>query len=175
MRSKQGLSYSLSTITFPALLHLPTAPLAAQTNNYVRTASRATQRWLSTICTSAFIAAFLFSPRRLRHPYLLYTAAACQLGASTRVVDTLSAKLFPASWTSAATTSSSPAGRKAEELLCESGVMVGQGSSSEDEQDVNGEVVTREVEKGQARETVRAGLYGLGFMLGVVGIWGDLL
>jgi hypothetical protein len=85
-------------------------------------------------------------------------------------VDAVSAKLFPASWT--ATTGATT---RAEELLGESGVMVGQGSSSEEEQDVNGEVVTREVEKGQARETVRAGFYGLGFVLGVVGIWGDLL
>lgn len=54
-------------------------------------------------------------------------------------------------------------------------MIVGQGSSSEEEQDVNGEVVTKEVEKGQGRETVRAGIYGVGFVLGLVGIWGDLL
>lgn len=54
--------------------------------------------------------------------------------------------------------------------------MVGQTSGSEtgDEDDVNGESVRKEVEKGQAREKVRLGLFGFGFTLGIVGIWGDL-
>ncbi|KAF2675475.1 hypothetical protein BT63DRAFT_450463 [Microthyrium microscopicum] len=166
-----GISYSLSTITFPALLHLPTAPLAAQTNTYVRTAARTLQRQLSTICTGAFIFALLCSPRRLRHPYLLYTALVCQLGASTRVVDNAARKLYPAAFSTTDTKS------RAEELA-ESAVLVGQGSSSsenEEEEDVNGEVVRREVEKAQAQEKIRFGVWGFGFVVGVIGIWGDML
>jgi autophagy-related protein 33 len=51
--------------------------------------------------------------------------------------------------------------------------MVGQSSSSEDEEDINGEVVRRAVEKSQVVEQVKTGLWGLGFVMGVVGIWGD--
>ena len=68
----------------------------------------------------------------------------------------------------------------------ESGVMVGQGScgvssvshASEEEEDedetgVNGEVVRRGVERAQVVESVRAGIWGFGFLMSIVGIWGD--
>jgi autophagy-related protein 33 len=57
--------------------------------------------------------------------------------------------------------------------------MVGQGSSSstsggeEEEVDVNGEVVRKAVERQQVVENVKAGFWGLGFVLSVIGIWGD--
>jgi autophagy-related protein 33 len=57
--------------------------------------------------------------------------------------------------------------------------MVGQGSSSstsggeEEEVDVNGEVVRKAVERQQVVESVKAGFWGLGFVLSVIGIWGD--
>jgi autophagy-related protein 33 len=55
----------------------------------------------------------------------------------------------------------------------ESAVMVGQSSSSEDEEDVNGEVVRKGVERNQLAETIRTSLWGFGFLLSVIGIWGD--
>lgn len=60
--------------------------------------------------------------------------------------------------------------------LAESAVMVGQSSGSSeasDEEDINGEVVRKAVERNQLTETIRAGLYGTGFLLSVIGIWGD--
>ena len=83
----------------------------------------------------------------------------------------MAAKIYPASQGSA----TSPKKPSRSEELGESGVIVGQASSSEDEDDVNGEVVRREVEKGQAQEAVRTGFWGLGFALGVIGLWGDML
>jgi hypothetical protein len=65
----------------------------------------------------------------------------------------------------------------------ESAVLVsdGNGSSSSGrsetgddvESGVNGEMVRRGVERGRAVEAFRTGFWGLGFVMGVVGIWGD--
>lgn len=64
----------------------------------------------------------------------------------------------------------------------ESGVMVtppttaSDKSDSGDEQEmggVNGEVVRRGVEKGRTVEAARAGIFGLGFFMAVVGLYGD--
>jgi autophagy-related protein 33 len=166
---QQGVSYSLSSITLPSLLHLPTAPLASQTHNYIRTHGRAAQRFLSILSISALSLAYILSPRRSRHPYLIWTALACGLGATPKVVDRIAARVSGSSRSH----SSSERSLKAEEQLSESGVMVGQSSSSEDEEDINGEVVRRAVEKSQVVEQVKTGLWGLGFVMGVVGIWGD--
>jgi autophagy-related protein 33 len=49
-------------------------------------------------------------------------------------------------------------------------------SDSGDEQEmggVNGEVVRLGVEKGRTVEAARAGIFGLGFLMAVVGLWGD--
>lgn len=42
-----------------------------------------------------------------------------------------------------------------------------------DVEDVNGEEVERTARRQQFLEFVRAGVAGLGFVMGVVGIWGD--
>lgn len=42
-----------------------------------------------------------------------------------------------------------------------------------DVEDVNGEEVERTARNQQFVEFVRAGVVGLGFVMGVVGIWGD--
>lgn len=58
----------------------------------------------------------------------------------------------------------------------ESGVIIGSNGSSEDGEEqeaVNGEIVRRGVERGRKAEAVRTGIWGLAFMLGVVGIWGE--
>jgi len=60
-------------------------------------------------------------------------------------------------------------------MMEESGVIVGASSSSDsgDEDIVNGEVVRKGVERGRMAESVRAGIWGLAFTMGVVGLWGD--
>jgi autophagy-related protein 33 len=164
----QGVSYSLSSITFPSLLHLPTAQLASQTHAYIRTNARAAQRYLSILSISTLTLAFILSPSRSRHPYLLWTSLIVGLGAAPRVVEKISARI-------ASTTRQSGPTERASRLgeLDESGVIVGQSSGSEDEDDVNGEVVRRAVQKSQLLERVKTGFWGLGFLMGVVGLWGD--
>lgn len=61
----------------------------------------------------------------------------------------------------------------------ESAVLVGDGNGSSSgksengDEDVNGEVVRRGVERGRAVEAMRTGIWGLGFVMSVIGIWGD--
>jgi hypothetical protein len=50
---------------------------------------------------------------------------------------------------------------------------VGSESGDEDVSGVNGEVVRRGVEKGRQVEAVKAGIFGVGFFMAVVGVWGD--
>lgn len=50
---------------------------------------------------------------------------------------------------------------------------VGEEADSEDVAEVNGEEVRAEVEDFLKKQLVRGALAGLGFVLSVVGIWGD--
>ena len=47
------------------------------------------------------------------------------------------------------------------------------GPGEQGEESVNGEIVERDVRALQMREGRRAVVAGVGFMLGVVGLWGD--
>lgn len=49
----------------------------------------------------------------------------------------------------------------------------GKSESGDEMESVNGEMVRRGVERGRAVEAFRTGFWGLGFVMGVVGIWGD--
>jgi len=42
-----------------------------------------------------------------------------------------------------------------------------------EERDLNGEEIRRGIESWRALQAVRAGISGLGFIMAVVGIWGD--
>ena len=182
------MSYTLSNISLPALLHLPTAPLAQATHAATRKRARRAQRALAAAAAAAFSAAYLLSPRRAKHPYLLYCAVLA--GAGT-YCDGTGAGLFGRAWArlaGAAREEGDGKGkgrgvreRRSDDGLGESGVMVGQSSSASeaDEEDaeagVNGEMVRRQVEEGVRAERVRMGVWGLGFLLRVWGIGGHML
>jgi len=61
----------------------------------------------------------------------------------------------------------------------ESAVLIGDGGGSvsgkseSGDEEVNGEVVRRGVERARAVEALRTGIWGVGFAMLVVGIWGD--
>ncbi|KAF2736263.1 hypothetical protein EJ04DRAFT_542624 [Polyplosphaeria fusca] len=69
-----GLSTTLSALTLPALLTLPTAPTAHTTLSHLRARTTTLSTYLRGITSFAVFSAYLLSPRRLRHPYLLYTS-----------------------------------------------------------------------------------------------------
>ncbi|KAF1961637.1 hypothetical protein CC80DRAFT_401264 [Byssothecium circinans] len=142
-----GVSASLSTIALPALLTLPTAVHARSTLTYLSSKSRLLSSYLRHITTFTLFSAYLLSPRRFRHPYLLYTSILTF--ASGYGVD-YTVKL-------------------------KTGVNERRGEVELEAQgdDVNGEQVRQAVERMRFGEGVRAVVAGLGFAMGVVGLWGD--
>ncbi|KAF2794360.1 hypothetical protein K505DRAFT_361130 [Melanomma pulvis-pyrius CBS 109.77] len=146
-----GVSTTLTTVSLPALLTLPTAINARTTLSYLTTRNKALSSYLRHIATFALFSAYLLSPRRFRHPYLLYTSLFTF--ASGPGVDYALALRDGTSQRS-----------KESELELD---LEAQGD------DVNGEQVRLKVEKLQFVESVRMGVEGLAFAMGVVGIWGD--
>ncbi|EFX00320.1 hypothetical protein CMQ_7322 [Grosmannia clavigera kw1407] len=102
-----GLSFSLSTVTVPTLLTLPSARTASKAFLSLSDAASSHLRSLSGIATSAFLLAFLLSPRHIRHPYLLYTSL---LVLSGRLVtdDRLTPYIFSTPTAASAAVASSP-------------------------------------------------------------------
>ena len=91
--------------------------------------------------------AYLLSPRRFRHPYLLYTSIFAFIS-GPGVDYAVSAMEGPAEK------------RQIMELEAQG-------------EEVNGELVREVVERRQRTERVKTGLAGLAFTMQVVGIWGD--
>jgi len=143
----QGVSATLSTITLPSLLALPTAVDARTTSTYVSYKSQNITSYLRHITTFSLFSAYLLSPRRLRHPYLLYTSIFAF--ASGPAVDY-------------AVSLSSGTNERRAALDLEA-----QGD------DVNGEQVRHAVERKRLTESIKAILTGVAFGMQVVGIWGD--
>lgn len=192
--SIQGLSYTLSTLTVPTLLTLPSANTAAKAFRSLATTARTHLRTLAGISSTAFFLAFVLSPRSARHPYLLYTSALVAISRLS-VSDLVAPYLFahphqPASSSSSHRQSSSARkDRSAARRMEASYDVIGSDAHSEatldsasdrsieDDgaaaADVNGEEVRGEVEAFLKKQVVSAATAGLGFLMAVVGIWGD--
>ncbi|WPH02744.1 Hypothetical protein R9X50_00561200 [Acrodontium crateriforme] len=136
-----GVSYTLSTQSLPSLLTLPSATPAAHT--LIQTQRLAGRHILALSSISAYTLAFAFwlSPRRLRHPYLLWTSLLAW--SSGMPLTYLMSKTFKHQIT------------------------------TEEAMDANGEQIEIATRDRQWMEFVRMGISGLGFVMGVVGIWGD--
>ncbi|KAK4040221.1 hypothetical protein C8A01DRAFT_46381 [Parachaetomium inaequale] len=193
-----GLSYTLSSLTIPALLTLPSAGTAARAFDALTSTAARHLRSLAAVSSSAFVLAYFLSPRPLRHPYLLY-ASALVLGSQAAASDLLAPYLLalgparPAS-ASAATAAGKDKQKEKEKRAAASRARMeasyevlgaggsdahSEGSTGEEMEveeqaaDVNGEEVRTEVEVFLKKQIVRSALAGLGFALSVVGIWGD--
>jgi autophagy-related protein 33 len=168
------------------VLELPSASSAAKAFRSLTTTATEHLNALTGVAGSAFILAFAFSPRGYRHPYLLYTSL---FVFSTRLTDYVTPALFGAT-TSA---SSHAAQRRAAaatarkeklaakrmeasyEVLGDSHSDEGSAglSSEELDEDINGEEVRSEVELYVKNQLVKTAVAAVGFMMAVVGIWGD--
>lgn len=190
-----GVSYSLSSLTIPALLTLPSASTAARALDALSSAATRHLRTLASVSSTAFALAYLFSPRPLRHPYLLYTSALV-LTSSAAASDYFAPYLLSLGPATPGTTASSrkeaaaaakerqrERERKARARMEASYEVLPVGSdahsegSAEDvepeEAEVNGEEVRAEVEGFLKQQIVRSAVAGLAFLMSVVGIWGD--
>lgn len=154
---------------------------------------------LTSVSTSSFLLAFLLSPKPVRHPYLLYTSI---LVASSGVVtsDFVAPYLFinkspsSSSSTPAASLAATAKKQKKEHAAAKRAQMeasyevLGSGSSAHSDEgtvsgedieaeevarEVNGEEVRTEVEGFLKKQAVQTAISGLGFLMAVVGIWGD--
>lgn len=142
-----GVSASLSTIALPALLTLPTAVTARTTLTYVSSKTRVYTSYLRHITTFALFSAYLLSPPRFRHPYLLYTSIFTFVSG-------------PGVDYAVALKEGTNERRAALDLEA-------QGD------DVNGEQVRQQVERMRFAEGVRTVVGGVAFAMGVIGVWGD--
>ncbi|KAI1107495.1 hypothetical protein F4804DRAFT_297179 [Jackrogersella minutella] len=181
-----GTSYTLSTLTIPSLLELPSASAAAKTFRSLASTASTHLNVLTTLSGSAFLFAFTLSPRGFKHPYLLYTSLFCF---GTRLTGYVTPSIFgePVSSTSAAAQrraaltrarKEKQAARRMEasyEVLPDSHSDEGAGSASGEEldEDYNGEEVRSEVEFFVRNQLIQTAMAGIGFIMAVVGIWGD--
>ncbi|KAI1082795.1 hypothetical protein F5B20DRAFT_577874 [Whalleya microplaca] len=182
-----GTSYTLSTLTIPSLLQLPSASSAAKAFRSLSSTASKHLTTLTSVSGSAFLLAFALSPRGFRHPYLLYTSLFCF---GTRLSEYVTPSIFgaPVSSLSAAAKRKAAlaqarkekrAARRMEasyEVLGDTHSDEGAASASggeDPDEEVNGEEVRSEVEFFVRNQLVQTVLSGVGFMMAVVGIWGD--
>ncbi|ORY66410.1 uncharacterized protein BCR38DRAFT_430192 [Pseudomassariella vexata] len=182
-----GASYTLSTLTIPSLLELPSASTAAKAYRSLTDTATTHLNALTGLSGTAFFLAFALSPRPYRHPYLLYTSL---FVFGTRLTHHVSPKIFGISASSSSSfSSSSPAAQRkaasanarkqkqAARRMEASYEVLGDSHSDEGsdevDEDINGEEVRGEVELFVRDQIVKTVVMGLGFMMAVVGIWGD--
>ncbi|EGO59576.1 hypothetical protein NEUTE1DRAFT_116569 [Neurospora tetrasperma FGSC 2508] len=191
-----GVSFTLSTLTIPALLTLPSANDAARALESLSTSAKKHLRTLSTISGSAFAIAYYLSPRAYRHPYLIYTSL---LVFGSRFITSgffgpyfsFITPAVPASFSSGMSSvsfvtarssqqkkkSSTPRGLEASyEVLGDpshSEATSGSEDVEEELANVNGEEVRANVEVFLKKNIVQSVVAGVAFLMSVVGIWGD--
>lgn len=193
-----GLSYSLSTLTIPTLLTLPSASTASRAFDTLRTTAKVHVDALSIFSSSAFFLAYYLSPRAVRHPYLLYTAVAIvgtQLAHSEFLEPYLPFQVARPRGSPSAAAAAAAARRQAqlqkkqeqeraararmeasyEVLGVEHSDHADAGSDVTEAEDdaFNGEEVRVKVEWFINRHIVQTVASGLGFAIAVIGIWGD--
>ncbi|KAK0746759.1 hypothetical protein B0T18DRAFT_369372 [Schizothecium vesticola] len=187
-----GASYTLSTLTIPALLTLPNADTAARAFDDLARSARRHLGTLSTLSTTSLSLAYLLSPRWSRHPYLLYTSllvvgarllvtdlAAPYVGlagppaseyAATRAVQRKKEREQRAAAARARMEASyevlGSGGSDAHSEGTDEGVVLG-------EEEVNGEEVRAKVQTFLRKQIVQTAVTAVGFVVAVVGIWGD--
>ena len=172
----------------PTLLTLPSASTAAKAFYTLASTAKTQLSILASLSGSAFMLAFFLSPRPHRHPYLLYTSVLV-FGSRLLGSDLVAPYLFssPRKTTSATYREQlRQKNEKASRARMEASYEVVGGSDSHSEgagsddldeaaqiERMNGEEVRGEVEHFLKKQVVQTAVAGLGFLMSVVGIWGD--
>lgn len=174
-----GTSYSLSQITLPTLALLPSASLASRTLTALQLSTTRISLTLASVSSLSLITAFTLASRRNKHPYLLWTALASFLGGQgvewwfngfERFPRFRSKKTIkPATLDDSVTRGRKMGDSDYVSIKRETS----SGSELEDAAAVNGEKVEMEMAREKKVQLVRTIVAGMGFMMGVVGIWGD--
>ena len=193
-----GLSYTLSTLTIPALLTLPNADTAARAFDELATTAKRQLGTLSTVSACSLSLAYLLSPRWSRHPYLIYTTILV-VGARLLVSDLVAPYIAlgppssPSSEHSAVAARRAAAQQKKEraraararmeasyEVLGSDAHSDGTGSAGSDKEEfeedsdsMNGEEVKLKVQTFLKKQIVQTAVTAVAFTMVTIGIWGD--
>ncbi|KAL7816806.1 hypothetical protein V8C44DRAFT_264578 [Trichoderma aethiopicum] len=164
-----GVSYTVSTLTLPTLLSLPSSSSAAHGLASLQSSLRLPVLALSSLAAAPLFLSFVFSPRYARHPYLFYTSLLAALSVAV-----------PAYLPQPATPASKPRRAASSRARMEASYEVLGDSHSEGDlpseselEDANGEEVRVSVEGAARAYLVRTGFAAAAFVLSVVGLWGD--
>ncbi|EXF84328.1 hypothetical protein CFIO01_08812 [Colletotrichum fioriniae PJ7] len=196
-----GLSYSLSTVTVPSILSLPSASDALRAFKNLYPSATARLRLLTGVSATSFLLAFFLSPRAFRHPYLVYASVLTLTSGLAEQITPYVLKSSPESSKESIAARRQAARdreqkRKAariarQEARMEASYEVlgdthsdGAGSASGDESSsaaaaeaeeeaLNGEEIRGEVDGFRKTQLVQSGVASVGFLLSVIGIWGD--
>ncbi|CRK42478.1 hypothetical protein BN1708_008764 [Verticillium longisporum] len=186
-----GLSYSLSAVTVPSILALPSASDAVRAFENLASSSTFQLRALTGISTASFLLAFFLSPRAFRHPYLVYASAFALTSSLAEQIASRSLAADPSSHEAAHANLAARRERRAARNAARTARMeasyevvgdshsdgTGSVSGAEDldaeEEALNGEQVRGEVEAFGKTQLVQAGVASVGFLMAVVGIWGE--
>ncbi|KAL7787535.1 hypothetical protein V8C37DRAFT_390213 [Trichoderma ceciliae] len=167
-----GVSYTVSALSLPTLLHLPSSSSAAYALTSLQSALRLPVLALSSLAAAPLFLSFVFSPRHARHPYLFYTSLLAVLSAVAP--EYLPQPAAPTSKpTGARRATSSRARLEASYEVLGDSHSEGDLPSESELEDVNGEEVRASVEGTARAYLVRTGFAAAAFVLSVVGLWGD--
>ncbi|KFY07086.1 hypothetical protein V492_07459 [Pseudogymnoascus sp. VKM F-4246] len=168
-----GVSWTLNAIAVPALLTLPSSATASTAFALLNTRSVQAIRIFSGLSTVCFLSAYALSPRGFRHPYLLWTtlivAASSSLDLFLRPAP---ARSSPALKERVRKDKARPKLDASYELLGDSNSEAGV-SDEGTEEDVNGEDVKAEMLGFKSLQALRFYLSGAGFVISLIGLWGD--
>ncbi|KAK5990706.1 Autophagy-related protein 33 [Cladobotryum mycophilum] len=153
-----GVSYSVSAFTLPALLQLPSSVSASQALASLTSTLELPLLALSSLSAGPLFLSFIFSPRSARHPYLFYTSLLAVLSAVAPLY--LPQPPLPAPHPKPVSRNNSARAR-----MEASYEVLGDVHS---EGDPEGSLRT-----SMARSLVRTGLAAAGFLISVIGLWGD--
>ncbi|KAH7364283.1 hypothetical protein BKA65DRAFT_388833 [Rhexocercosporidium sp. MPI-PUGE-AT-0058] len=172
-----GLSYSLTTLTLPTLLTLPSATSASKAFSNLNTSSLLHLRALAGVSSTSFLLAYLLSPRSQKHPYLLWTTLfIVSSGFTEYLIQPYIGK------TSTSTRTVKPKSKKDKGRQMDSSYEVlgasdrdseGTVSGEELDEDVNGEEIRQQVESYMKVNIAKTVVAGIGFAMSTIGIWGD--
>ncbi|KAL1967731.1 hypothetical protein VTN77DRAFT_2988 [Rasamsonia byssochlamydoides] len=168
-----GLSYSMATVTIPSLRLLPTASQATRALKDAKRRARKHALRLANLANSCLLFAWLVSPRRRKHPYLIWVCLSSTLGSfgvdfwfnrdkglaawSRTLIEDIDVPFLTLKQKTAATPT-----KKDEDLVV-----------VEAETDVNGESVERDMERERKLQRARTWFSGAALAMGIVGLWGD--
>ncbi|EQB58125.1 hypothetical protein CGLO_01663 [Colletotrichum gloeosporioides Cg-14] len=192
-----GLSYSLSTVTVPSILSLPSASDALRAFQNLYPSANTRLRILTGVSTASFLFAFFLSPRAFRHPYLVYASVLCLAsGAAEQITPYV---LRSPESSSEAIAARRQARREREDArkaariarqearmeasyevlgdthsdAASDGEAAAAAAFAEEEENFNGEEIRVVVDGFRKTQIVQTAIASVGFLMSVIGIWGD--